>query len=214
MNTITHFLGEHAGRIVDILVALAGIWFGWWLSNRATSRANRAAEKAALRSQADALIAAVLDVRNAALAGHTLWDSLLEHGRTILLAAVAGAGEVARTRAAGAPDRASVAAGLGSAAQLIARDRIASKEYAATVREPIFRLTTAAAPLLRHPDPQVSESAGALLKATFDIKKDTRNLDSAFAAFHAAVTAAEQEPAPWWRRLRLRLRRGDAQDGA
>ncbi|GGJ36740.1 hypothetical protein GCM10010121_054950 [Streptomyces brasiliensis] len=200
-----HFFGEHAGRIADVALPFVGIWFGWWLSDRVRSRADRAAEKAALRAQADALITAVLDVRMAALTGHTLWDSLVEHGRTVFLAAIAGAGEVARARTARASDRASVAAGLGAAVHVIAQERIASKQYAATVREPLYRLTTAAAPLLRHPDAQVSESASALVNVTFDIKKDTQNLDTALAAFHAAVTTAEQEPASRWRRLRPRL---------
>ncbi|MEU6462230.1 hypothetical protein [Streptomyces sp. NPDC046976] len=204
MDTIMHFFGEHAGHLADVMVAFVGIWFGWWLSDRSRSRADRAAEKATLRAQADALIAAVLDVRAAAMTGHTLWDSFLEHGRTVLLAAAAAAGEIARTRAIGASERASAVAGFGSAAQLMARTRIASKEYAATVREPLFRLATAAAPLLRHPDTQVSETAGTLLNVTFDIKKDTRNLDAAFTAFHAAVTNTEREPASGWRRLRLR----------
>ncbi|MGW3269615.1 hypothetical protein [Streptomyces sp. NPDC001056] len=61
------------------------------------------------------------------MTGHTLWDNFLAHGRTVLLAAAAGAGELARTRATGASERASVIAGFGPAAQLIARDRIASK---------------------------------------------------------------------------------------
>ncbi|MFR9794113.1 hypothetical protein ACL07V_36735 [Streptomyces sp. MB22_4] len=138
------------------------------------------------------------------MTGHTLWDNFLEHGRTVLLAAAAGAGELARTRATGASERASVIAGFGPAAQLIARDRIAGKAYAATVREPLFRLATAAAPLLRHPDTQVADTAGTLVNVTLDTKRDTRNLDAAFTAFHAAVTNAEHEPAPWWTRLRLR----------
>ncbi|MEU1592829.1 hypothetical protein ABZ468_08185 [Streptomyces sp. NPDC005708] len=213
MNTIMHFLDEHASKLVDILVALGGVYFGWWLGDTSRSRADRAAEKAALRVQADALIVAVLDVRGAAQTGHVLWDRPIEHLRTVALAGAAGVSELHRSRGTGESEWHGILAVVGAAVRVIAQDRIASKQYAATVREPMVRLTAAAAPLLRHPNPQVSTAAGELVNAACEIKKDTRRLDAAFAAFHAAVSAAEHNPPSWWRRLRLgRTASSSAQD--
>ncbi|MGC5000582.1 hypothetical protein [Streptomyces sp. DT195] len=204
MNTILHFFSEHVGRLADTLGAVALAYFGWWLGDKARNRAERKADRAALRVQADALVVAVLDVRASALTGHALWDSIWEHARTALLASLVGAGGLVRAKAAGASDRAQIAAALGAAGEVIGRDRIASKQYAATVREPLRRLATAAAPLLHHSDTAVSESASTLMKAATTVKKDTTELDAALVAFHSAVTAAEQAPAPRWRRLSVR----------
>ncbi|MCX4403813.1 MULTISPECIES: hypothetical protein [unclassified Streptomyces] len=202
MNTIKGFLDGHSGRLADLLFALLAVYFGWWLSERARARADRDNGKAELNRQADALVVAVFDLRASAHTGYILWDRIVEHGRTILLASMAGVSVLAQTRGPGITEKIQIAAMFGPAAQILAGDRIASKQYAATVREPINRLTSAAAPLLRHSDTRVSTTAATLVNAALESKKDTRDVDTALAAFRTAVTTATQDTPPWWRRLR------------
>ncbi|MCX5097580.1 hypothetical protein OOK36_55075 [Streptomyces sp. NBC_00365] len=90
MNTIKGFLDGHSGRLADLLFALLAVYFGWWLSERARARADRDNGKAELNRQADALVVAVFDLRASAHTGYILWDRIVEHGRTILLASMAG----------------------------------------------------------------------------------------------------------------------------
>lgn len=207
------FFREHsawADKTADLLVALL-IWFlTWWLTNRSRDRVDREAEKAALRAQADALIVAVGDLRATANVNRTLWERPAEQGRTMLLAALIGGGRIVRgTR--GGSGWADIAVGLGEAAQFLGRERIASKQNAATVREPLMRLTTAAAPLLRHQDPTIATAAEELFTAAMNIGTDTARADTALETFGRAVRAALEPRPNLFVRLFRRRPSGDGQ---
>ncbi|MFI9052437.1 hypothetical protein [Streptomyces sp. NPDC053427] len=206
MNKFMHFLGENADKLLDLLIGLGLAYFGWWLANKSRDRADREAEKATLRAQADALTVAVLDIRHAAATSRILWEGPAERGRSFLLAALAYAGGAAHAQAAGGSDRLSLTAGLGNAAEILAGDRRASKEHTATVREPLLRLATAAAPLLRHPDADVATAANELADAALTETENATRIEAGLGAFERAVRAALQPQPSVWARLRRRAR--------
>ncbi|MGY4935838.1 hypothetical protein ACWD7T_33020 [Streptomyces sp. 900116325] len=210
MDKTLHFLGDHAEKLLDLLIGVFLAYFGWWLANKSRDRADREAEKAALRAQADALIVAVVDLRHAAATNRILWEGPAERGRSFLLALLAGAGGVARAQVVGGSERLSITAGLGNAAEMLAGDRRASKEHTARVREPILRLATAAAPLLRHTDASVATATNELVTAAFaDVENPTR-VETTLEAFEGAVRSALQPSPSVWARLRGRFRRTTA----
>ncbi|WP_318205813.1 hypothetical protein [Streptomyces sp. SCL15-4] len=77
--------------------------------------------------------------------------------------------------------------GFGRAAERLSRERVASKQTVAAVREPLTRAATAVAPLMRCCDPAVA--TWQLLNALFDVE-DTARLEAALEAFGRAVNAA------------------------
>ncbi|MFJ6691577.1 hypothetical protein [Streptomyces sp. NPDC091294] len=68
--------------------------------------------------------------------------------------------------------------GFGRAAELLSRERVASKQTVAAVREPLTRAATAAAPLMRCSDPAVVTATEQLLNALSDVE-DTARLEAA-----------------------------------
>ncbi|MEV3993611.1 hypothetical protein AB0J57_32410 [Streptomyces sp. NPDC049837] len=142
---------------MDKLIELAGTLFSGaviavlasWLTNRARNRQEQQAEVGALRVQADAMTVAVLKLQGAAAANRLLWEGPAERGRTFLLTVLAVAGGAVRARIAGGTDMQSGLVGFGRAAELLSRERMASKQTAAAIREPLTRAATAAAPLMR-----------------------------------------------------------------
>ncbi|WP_157840640.1 hypothetical protein [Streptomyces leeuwenhoekii] len=96
-----------------------------------------------------------MELQGAAAANRLLWEGPAERGRTFLLTALAFAGGAARARIAGGTDVQSGLVGFGRAAELLSRERVASKQIVAAVREPLTRAATAAAPLMRCSDPAV-----------------------------------------------------------
>jgi hypothetical protein len=205
-----HFFGGHAEKLLDLLIGVFLAYLGWWLANKSRDRADREAEKAALRGQADALIVAVVDLRHAAATNRILWEGPAERARSFLLALLAGAGGVARAQAFGGSERLNITAGLGSAAEMLAGDRRASKEHTARVREPILRLATAAAPLLRHTDASVATAANGLVTAAFAEVENPTRVEAALEAFEGAVRSVLQPSPSVWARLRGRFRRTTA----
>ncbi|MEV5358640.1 hypothetical protein [Streptomyces sp. NPDC052693] len=194
-------------KLIDLLVNATVAFFAWRLTNLSRDRADRAAEKETLRMQADALTVAVLDLRHAAATNRILWEGPVERGRSFLLALMSYAGGVARAQALGASDRLALTAGMGNAAETLAGDRRATKEHVATVREPVLRLATAAAPLLRHQDATVASTAAELTAAVLAEAEDTARVEAALTAFESAVRAAlEPAPSRWRPRLRRRAR--------
>jgi hypothetical protein len=194
-------------KLIDLLVNATVAFFAWRLTNLSRDRADRAAEKETLRTQADALTVAVLDLRHAAATNRILWEGPVERGRSFLLALMSYAGGVARAQALGASDRLALTAGMGNAAETLAGDRRATKEHVATVREPVLRLATAAAPLLRHQDATVASTAAELTAAVLAEAEDTARVEAALTAFESAVRAAlEPAPSRWRPRLRRRAR--------
>ncbi|MFG3132967.1 hypothetical protein ACGFZU_35365 [Streptomyces tendae] len=194
-------------KLIDLLVNATIAFFAWRLTNLSRDRADRAAEKESLRTQADALTVAVLDLRHAAATNRILWEGPAERGRSFLLALMSYAGGVARAQALGASDRLALTAGMGNAAETLAGDRRATKQHVATVREPVLRLATAAAPLLRHQDATVASTAAELTTAALAEGEDTARVEAALTAFESAVRAAlEPAPSRWRPRLRRRAR--------
>jgi hypothetical protein len=172
-----------------------------WLTNRARNQQEQQAEIGALRVQADAMTVAVMELQGAAAANRMLWEGPAERGRTFLLAVLAFTGGSARARVAGGTDVESGLVGFGRAAELLSRERVASKQTVVAVREPLTRAATAAAPLMRCSDPAVVTATEQLLNALSNVE-DTARLDSALEGFGRAVNAATAPRLSWWARRR------------
>jgi hypothetical protein len=197
--------------ITAILTGAATTAFGsvltWCAAGVSNRRAAAAAARATTRVQADELIVAVAELRGRAKANIVLWGSWKETGRTFLMAVMAGAGGYARTAAVARQDDpqerdwSAIVAGLGSAVDVLGRDRRESKRADLTLTPAMVRVTAAAAPLLRHPDPRVAEATEQLLAVAFETK-DTARVDVALREFGRAVVPATTVPPSRWRRLR------------
>ncbi|MET9142091.1 hypothetical protein [Streptomyces parvulus] len=175
-----------------------------WLTNRSRNRQEQQAEVGALRVQADAMMVAVAELRGAAAANRLLWEGPAERARTFLLTVLAFTGGAARARIAGGTDVQSGLVGFGDAAELLSRERVANKQAAAAVREPLTRAATAAAPLMHCSDTAVATATEQLLTALAGVE-DTARLDAALEAFGRAVNAATAPRLPWWTRRRSGL---------
>ncbi|MEW1551859.1 hypothetical protein [Streptomyces tsukubensis] len=194
MDKLIELAGPLAtGAIIAVLAA--------WLTSRSRNRQEQQAEIGALRVQADAMTVAVVELQGAAAANRLLWEGPAERGRTFLLAVLAFAGGAARARIAGGTDTQSGLVGFGRAAELLSRERVASKQTVAAVREPLTRAATAAAPLMRSFDPAVVTATEQLLNALSDVE-NTARLEAALEAFGRAVNAATAPRLSWWARRR------------
>jgi hypothetical protein len=182
-----------SGAFIAVLAA--------WLTNRSRNRQEQQTEIGALRVQADAMTVAVMELQGAAAANRLLWEGPAERARTFLLTVLAFTGGAARSRIAGGTDVQSGLVGFGRAAELLSRERVASKQIVAAVREPLTRAATAAAPLMRCSDPAVVTATEQLLNALSDME-DTARLEAALEAFGRAVNAATAPRLPWWTRRR------------
>ncbi|MFD5063528.1 hypothetical protein [Streptomyces sp. NPDC058394] len=112
-------------------------------------------------------------------------------------------GGAARARIAGGTDVQSGLVGFGHAAELLSRERRATKHTLAGLREPLTRAATAAAPLVRCSHPTVVTATEHLLNAFADMENTTR-LEVALEGFGAAVNAATAPRLSWWTRRRTR----------
>ncbi|MGW3269078.1 hypothetical protein [Streptomyces sp. NPDC001056] len=182
-----------SGAVIAVLAS--------WLTNRARNRQEQQAEIGALRVQADAMAVVVAELQGAAAANRLLWEGPAERGRTFLLTVLAFAGGAARARIAGGTDAQSGLVGFGRAAELLSRERVASKQSVASLREPLTRAATAAAPLMRCSDPAVVTATEQLLNALGNVEDSVR-LEAALGAFGRAVNAATAPPLSWWARRR------------
>lgn len=197
MDKLIESLGSlGSGALVALLT--------WWLTTRARNRQDQERERETLRGHADALIVAVSELRAAGTANQMLWETLAERGRTMLLVGLACVGGAARARIAGGTDAQSGLVGLGRGAELLAQERIVSKQAAAALREPFTRIAAAAAPLLRCPDPALVTATEELMNAAGNLE-DTARLEEKLAAFGRAAQAATAPPPT--RRERRRARR-------
>jgi hypothetical protein len=178
-----------SGAFIAVLAA--------WLTNRSRNRQEQQAEIGALRVQADAMTVAVMELQGAAAANRLLWEGPAERARTFLLAVLAFTGGAARAQIAGGSDVQSGLVGFGRAAELLSRERVASKQTVAAVREPLTRAATAAAPLMRCSDPAVVTATEQLLNALSDVE-DTARLEAALETFGRAVNAATAPRLSWW----------------
>ncbi|MFC9284559.1 hypothetical protein [Streptomyces collinus] len=114
---------------------------------------------------------------------------------------LAFAGGAAHARIAGGTDAQSGLVGFGRAAELLSRERVASKQSAASLREPLTRAATAAAPLMRCSDPAVATAIEQPLNALGDVEDSVR-LEAALGVFGRAVNAATAPRLSWWARRR------------
>lgn len=87
---------------------------------------------------------AVVELQGAAAANRLLWEKPTERGRTFLLTVLAFTGGAARARIAGGTDVQSGLVSFGHAAELLSRERRATKRTLAGLREPLTRAATAA----------------------------------------------------------------------
>lgn len=140
---------------------------------------------------------AVAELQGAAAANRLLWEGPTERGRTFLLTVLACMAGAARARIAGGTDMQSGLVGFGQAAELLSRERRASKQTAAAVQQPLVRVAAAAAPLMRCPDPAVAASTEQLLSAAGDMENSAR-LAAALEAFGQTVRAATTPRPSWW----------------
>ncbi|MYW46279.1 hypothetical protein [Streptomyces sp. SID161] len=129
------------------------------------------------------MAAAVMELQGATAANRLLWEGPTERGRTFLLFVLAIAGGAARARIAGGTDVQSGLVGFGRAAELLSRERVASKQTVAAVREPLIRAATP--PLMRCSDPAVVTATEQLLNALSD-GEDTARLEAALEALGRA----------------------------
>ncbi|MDX2822700.1 hypothetical protein Sipo8835_39525 [Streptomyces ipomoeae] len=86
---------------------------------------------------------------------------------------------------------------MGQAAELLSRERRASKHAAVAVREPLTRVVAATATLMRYPDPAVAAVTEQLLGAYGDVENEAR-----LEAFGQAVCTATAPRLSWWARHR------------
>ncbi|MER5586551.1 hypothetical protein ABT090_33625 [Streptomyces asoensis] len=182
-----------SGAFIAILAA--------WLTNRSRNRQEQQNEIGALRVHADAMTVVVVELQGAAAANRLLWEGPSERARTFLLTVLAFAGGAARARIAGGTDAQSGLVGFGRAAELLSRERVASKQSVATLREPLTRAATAAAPLMRCSDPAVVTATEQLLNALGDVEDSVR-LEAALGAFGQTINAATAPRPSWWARRR------------
>jgi hypothetical protein len=182
-----------SGALIAILAA--------WLTNHSRIRQEQRVEVGALRVQADAMTVAVTELHGAAVANRLLWEGPAERARTFLLTVLAFAGGAARAGIAGGMDIQNGLVGFGRAAELLSRERVASKQTAAAVREPLIRAATAAAPLMRCSYPAVVTATEQLLNALSDVE-DTARLETALETFGRPVNAATAPQQSWWTRRR------------
>ncbi|MGW2599509.1 hypothetical protein [Streptomyces klenkii] len=191
--------------LVNVFSALLTTAFGWWLNARSHDRGDAQAQRAALQVQADALVLAVAELQAAAEANRILWDGRAERWRTGLLVSLASLGGYARVRLCaggshGFPLQA--LAGLGDAARMLSRERLGPKQAAAALTAYMGRIAAAAAPLLRHPAPDVAAATERLMDAVHDVGNPER-LRAALEAFGRAVRASlAAPPRRGWRRWR------------
>ncbi|USQ85899.1 hypothetical protein NFX46_20480 [Streptomyces phaeoluteigriseus] len=120
---------------------------------------------------------AVVELQGAAAANQQWWEGPAERARTFLLTVLAFSGGAARARIVGGTDLQSGLVGFGRTAELLSRERVASKQTVAALREPLTRAATAAAPLMRSSDPAVATATEQLLNALGDME-NTAHLET------------------------------------
>ncbi|MFH8294942.1 hypothetical protein [Streptomyces sp. NPDC018059] len=196
---------------LDVLVGagttLLAVPLTWWLSTATTARANAAAERAQVRDQADALLVAVAEVKAVAITNHQTTESRRQRIATHGLAQMAFWGGVARTQGSGWRR---VGGGGGELARWLAQERHEERRNLTGLPPVMTRIYATAAPLLRHPDPQVIATTSTLLDAVSELSDEAR-LEAALHAFGQVVqAAAATPPTPSLVRLTQRFRRPPA----
>lgn len=93
-----------------------------------------------------------------------------------------------------------LAAGVGEMVGVVERDRRDVKLAAIGVSPAVSKVLTAAAPLLRHPDPAVASAAEAVTTAVRE-QVPAAALDNVLGTFGRVVARSLEPRPPRWRRL-------------
>ncbi|MER6465772.1 hypothetical protein ABT278_35630 [Streptomyces sp. NPDC001228] len=169
------------------------------LTRRRESRAQRAADQAALQAQADELYAAVLAL-NAAGSMH---DQLMTSGRKRLVVLIHAAAHWIAEWARSEPGANRAFAGLGKASTVIGQWDREQTVSAAGLTAPLTRLGAAVAPLARHPDRALADAAVTVFETVTTNYQDTTRGQQALRAFRTELLRVLNLPASRrWRILR------------
>ncbi|MCF3172858.1 hypothetical protein IPZ61_05930 [Streptomyces sioyaensis] len=179
----------------------------WWLSTVTTARANARAERDQTRSQADALLTVIADLKAVTAANHVTTESLRQRLATHCLAQMAFWGGFART---GGPMWRRVGTGGGELARWLGQERHEERRNLTGLPPLLTRVFATAAPLLRHPDPQVTAATEELIATVNGDLSDQARLDAAMRTFGQAVQHAVTPRPSWWAQLPRRVRRARA----
>ncbi|WP_158086477.1 hypothetical protein [Streptomyces phaeoluteigriseus] len=148
-----------------------------WLTTRSRNRQERQAEIGALRVQADAMTVAVVELQGAGRRQPAAVGRACRAREDVPADGARLLGGAARARIVGGTDLQSGLVGFGRAAELLSRERVASRQTVAALREPLTRAATAAAPLMRSSDPAVATATEQLLNALGDME-NTAHLET------------------------------------
>lgn len=190
-TTVTFF----SGAALAFLASVANDW----QARRTEARKQRSDDRTELQAQADELLAAVLALK---VAGN-VHDHLTGGWRTRLVVGIH-----AGTRAAAGWSRSGrglpgFLTGYGDASEVISRWDRDNAASAAGLAVPLIRLSTAVAPLLRRPEPELATAAEGVYEAV--IAQDDGRTERALAAFREALLPA-LDPPPARRQLSRRRR--------
>lgn len=179
--------------------ALLAVPLTWWLSTATAGRVNTEADRIRHRTEADTFRSAVTEYRAMTSKARVLTMSRNYRISTLLLLVMTFAGGIARmesyTRGIGAA--------AGETAALLARERHEQNRNMDAFPALTARLWMAAAPVLRHPDPQVVALAELAMN---EIDSNDMQMMHVLDAFDAAMRAAEAPAPSLLRRAVRRLR--------
>ncbi|MFF2305958.1 hypothetical protein ACFVVP_26045 [Streptomyces sp. NPDC058128] len=173
-------------------------------ARHAEVRKDAAADRAALESQADELVAAVLALRIAGDTHDHVWAGWAARGRVALRALSHGAVAYGQAGRAGTP---AAFAAAGEMARTVYDWDHASGASAAALAAPLARLGNAAAPLLR--SEALGPAAANLFEAAVKHSGDDERTAAAMRAFHEALRLTLATPVPVRSRRRFFQRSAD-----
>ncbi|MGA5198247.1 hypothetical protein [Streptomyces exfoliatus] len=193
---------------VTVVTTVAVLFLGAWENARRArhteARKDAAAERAALESQADELVAAVLALRIAGDTHDHVWGGWAARLRVGLRALTHGAVAYGQSGRTGGP---AAFAAVGEAARTVYAWDQETGVSAAALAAPLARLGTAVAPLLR--SEALGPAATDLYEAAVKHSGDDDRTATAMRAFHEALRSALEPPVPPRRRRWFLRRRAD-----
>lgn len=196
----------------SIAGAVALVFIGGWENARRTRKAEarKAAEadRAALESQANEFVAAVLALRTAGTVHDRLLGGPDAKIRTALIAMMQGGLAAALNMGRGGEPLSAVAV---EAWRVFAHWNRANSQSVAGLAAPLSRLGVAVAPLLRREEPELRAAVDAVYTAAMENHDEERML-SALESFQTALSAVLEPPAParpWWALWRRRRARSE-----
>lgn len=201
MNALLDALPGAAGAVVLLFL---GAWENERRTRRTEARKDAAAAQAALETQANEFVAAVLAMKVAGNAHDHLWGGWKAKGRVILRALVEGGAAYAGSPQRGSP---AVMAANQVMATVVGQWDQGSAASAAELAAPLGRLGEAVAPLMKRQEPGLAAAAEEVFTAICESYADEERITRALARFHEALHPALEPPAPtrqWWPKRRGR----------